>query len=40
MRFERMFQIGAAPEDGNRSGDDLQQAPGQQHPVPERAQKH
>ena len=34
VRFERMFQIGAAPEDGNRAGDDLQQAPGQQHSVP------
>ena len=36
VRFERMFQIGTAQEDGNRAGDDLQQAPGKQHPVPER----
>ncbi|CAE7604416.1 unnamed protein product [Symbiodinium pilosum] len=40
VRFERMFQIGAAQEDGNRAGDDLQQAPGKQRPVPERVQKH
>ena len=38
VRFERMFQIQA--EDGNRAGDGLQQAPGEQHPVPERVPKH
>ena len=40
VRFERMFQIGTAQEDGNRAGDDLQQGSGKQHPVPERVQKH
>ena len=40
VRFERMFQIQAAQADGNRAGDDLQQAPGEQRPVPERVQKH
>ena len=38
VRFERMFQIHA--KDGNRAGDGLQQAPGEQHPVPERVPKH
>ena len=38
VRFERMFQIQA--EDGNRAGDDLQQAPGEQHLAPERVPKH
>ena len=44
IRFERVFQLGNTPEassaDGAAAGDGLQQAPGQQHAVPERVQEH
>ena len=44
IRFERVFQLGnatgASSSDGAAPGDGLQQASGQQHAVPERAQEH
>ena len=44
IRFERVFQLGngagASSSDGAAAGNGLQQAPGQQHAVPERVQEH